>query len=315
MSFWGRLSNDIDVALKPAASRAAYKRPVHVYSDFGGFRNYIACGVTPVFLIGGMYYILGQVSRNLHQGATNPGFGTPQLNIFKGKCNKDLDTGLKQTASRELFEETAYTLKVTPDQLSKAPMFRCDHTRIWFMVIEIPWDSGKTAMKFFRNWWIRYVENQRKFLEDPNVYEVDTVVFVPLDRPAELWRPTRLFKDVVRHIRGRLTRNSSFPVWELVEMDTHYTVVERKSNGNPSFQGVIPFVDRYDVTYFHTVMNNFPPLSSFGIKIRLKLSKIVLGSQYKDEDIYDSFHKDIMNFRQSIKSFVRSTRHIRSMSE
>lgn len=315
MSVWGRLSDDINDALRPAASRVAYKRSVHVYSDSGGFRNYMACGVAPIFLIRGIYYILGQISRNLHQGSTNPGFGTPQLNIFKGRCNKHVDWGVRQTASRELFEETAYTLKVSPEQLSRAPMFRCDHTQVWFMIIEIQLDYTKNALPFFRNWWTRYVANQRRYLEDPKVYEVDTVAFVPLDKPAELWRPTRLFKDVIRHIRGKLNRNFPIQHWQLRDMKTHYQVVGKETTVRCQHGEVIPFIDRYDVTYFQTIMNNFPPLNSFGIKIRLKLCKLILGSQYNDQDIYKSFYKEIDNFRNSIKSFVGSNRHIRSMSE
>lgn len=249
-----------------SASSHAYDKPIHVYSDYSKYKRYLSCGIVPVFIMEGTYYILGQVSRNLHQSTSC--FGIPRLGVFKGRKRLH-DKTIKHTACRELFEETAYTIKINQHQLINEYKYYSKEHTIWYVFINIP----HTDKAFFVDWWMRYIHNQKRYIDDKCVYEIDTVAFVPLHNCDELWNTTRLLKSVIFQIKKRIVSSSSqLKTYDFVGQGTIYVISNLKNTEVQANKKHIPFKHRYDITYFNTVLSNFTDLPEFCSRLQSKLS-------------------------------------------
>lgn len=263
--------------LAQGCSLQAYKRPIHVYSDFTHYNRYTTGGVIPIFIMNNTSYVLLQISRNTHQGARC--FGMPRLGVFKGR-KSDEDKNTCATAVRETAEETAYTLSIDADQLISTQSIRHQTNNLWFVFITV--DNSE---HFLKQWWRVYINNQRRHLEDIRVYEIDTVGFVPLFNVSELWGATRMCNQALSRIRRWLGDGRNAPVYRLISHRYSFSLNSPSSRHVSIGTANIDPIHRYDVTYFHTVLRNFPKNSRFGMCFRIKLSRLLLGHDAVEDEM------------------------------
>lgn len=270
-------SESLLARMAQSCSLGAYKRPIHVYSDFAHYTRYTTGGVVPIFVMDKTCYVLTQISRNMHQGARC--FSMPRLGVFKGR-KSDEDNDTCATAVRETAEETAYTLLITAKQLIASQKIQYQSNHIWFVFISVDRPDD-----FLKCWWKIYINNQRRHLDDTRVYEIDTVGFVPLSNATELWASTRLCNHVLTRVRRWLGTGRSAPVYQLNLQKNVFRLGSLASRFVSEGRSIIDPIHRYDVTYFHTILRNFSKNSRFGMCFRIKLSRLLLGQDLIEEDM------------------------------